>query len=797
METFGRGALQARLAGALVELERAEGRGERFSKLDALVGELLVRSLQGERILTMKQDELRVNSVTLNGLSTSQREFLNETYGLENQQSKGTWFIPERVNIDGGVANLSHYFSETPHFAHTMSSEESGRVLLKSSPDAIFLWAVLEPLFEELAYPFKLRGGLSGSLSNEEHAQAWREVDEFFKALGFPELEEMSVLRHGGGWHKLHDSTAQLEAKRRLLRTLAREADASVAANYRAHIVLPLIEQYYKKAKPDGRVKRKQALTKAFQPLLVGFFGGDWLALLDYLGEEPHSDEQIVTALPKPRLKVGGASRAAEIAAQQGISAEEVQKIAAALWQQSGGSSPVEERVGALRRFWQAFDDVHARQRPGMKPLWGLVEESVSLDLGDTDRRSPYQPGLYLELLRAELIKDIERLWGTVMLTKWPDRIVSEPFPHHLMVGTFGPALKFWQSCALTAWFLCEGPYSRTDMAGLAHHERWELARLKESGTPVDERLFDELIKAEAKLGPGEPIEDRTSSKDVGYGITLTMSVSSGTRHKGFEGLRDIITRHRRAWAEQHLERYLRARWETDIGGAARAFNLLLGERGGKAPTLKQFAKAATPATNQWFGGDVSALYSAIGEKSPAQPERRALMPENKADFLRLIMESLPSRQFEYYEGKMSNDYVQNYYRRALAELGLRYVQMEEALGRPPEMKEFGEKFLNRSKVIAADDSEAWRIYAEAVSHAKNSVRENALIKETQSKTVSDARMGPEGLTGSPNLSPRPIEPTDTTSRQTDMPAIHSETRQQSQQPEKKRSWLERFLDRR
>ena len=794
MESFGRRALRTESAAALIELERADGRSERFARLDSLVGDLMARSLRGERVLTMRQDALYMNSVTIEGLGREQREFLDETFALERQQSRGAWFLPERVNLGGGIANLPHYFKQTPRFAHAAASSEGGRVLLKNSPDAIFLWAVLEPLFEELARPFELRGRLSGTLTNEEHALAWGGVDGFFRELGFPELEEMSLLRHGGGWHKLKSAAEQVEAKHRLLAALAREADPSMGARYRARAILPLVGQYYKKAKADGRVKRKQALTKAVQPLLAGFFGGDWLALVGYLGEEPHPEEQIVTALPKTTLKVGGASRAAEIAEKQGIPAEEVLKIAAALWQQSGGTSPVEERAAVLRRYWHAFDEIHARQRPGMRPLWGLVEESASVDLREPDPDSPYQPKLYLELLPRELVEDVKRLWGTVMLTKWPDRIVSEPYPHFLMVETFGPALRFWQSCALTAWFICEGPYSRTDMAGLAHHERRELSELKEMNTPVDERLFEELIKAEKRLGPAEPITDKSSTKDVGYGITLTMSVSSGSRRKGFEGLRDVITRHRRAWAEQHLERYLRALWETEIGEAARAFNLLLGEKGGKAPTLKQFAKAATPATNHWFGGDVSALYGAIGEKSPAAPQRRALMPKDRERFVRLIMGPLPSLQYERYPGRMSDKETQDFARKELAELGLKYVQLEEALGRPPEMKELGEKFTYRSKVLAPDDEEAWRIYRRAVERAKVEITLPRADAAGTTKTSQPASP-PQPAAPSQKVAPETPAPPPPSPRKQEAPQRQQET-QQPEGPEKKRSWLDRLLGR-
>jgi hypothetical protein len=57
-----------------------------------------------------------------------------------------------------------------------------------------------------------------------------------------------------------------------------------------------------------------------------------------------------------------------------------------------------------------------------------------------------------------------------------------------------GPALSFWHECALTARFVCEGPFSRTDMAGLAQYHRLQLQALRQLDMPIDSRLFEELI---------------------------------------------------------------------------------------------------------------------------------------------------------------------------------------------------------------------------------------------------------------------------------------------------------------
>ena len=115
------------------------------------------------------------------------------------------------------------------------------------------------------------------------------------------------------------------------------------------------------------------------------------------------------------------------------------------------------------------FDAVHVHQAPGMKPLYGLVEltgSSMESDWVLQDGR--YSPRCYLDLLSPALLDDIERMWGSTMLARWPDRIVTEISPHAGLAGTFGRALRFWHEVALTTWYLAEGPYAVTDTAGLA-----------------------------------------------------------------------------------------------------------------------------------------------------------------------------------------------------------------------------------------------------------------------------------------------------------------------------------------
>ena len=147
-----------------------------------------------------------------------------------------------------------------------------------------------------------------------------------------------------------------------------------------------------------------------------------------------------------------------EAAARAGIAADEVQRILKSYWANSGGSSPVRRRVSVLARYWKVFDeDPRWWRAGGTRPLWGLVEEGGLIN-GDDVWRAPYQTGLFRELLPADLLGDVEELWESSVLAKWPDCVVSEQYPHAAMAEALGPCLAFWDGVAWRAWFICEGP---------------------------------------------------------------------------------------------------------------------------------------------------------------------------------------------------------------------------------------------------------------------------------------------------------------------------------------------------
>ena len=709
----------------LLALEGRAGAGACFADLDGLLADLVVRSLMGDRIVRV---ELRRPSdgLTFERITDEHRRLLADVYLLAHQRARGTWFIPEKATVKAGMMNFPATFAAQPRFASGLVDDGRARVALGESPDALFAWAVLEHFFEVLFTPFELRGRLAGIKSPHEQLAAWAAYDEMLASLGLALDQEVAIMRLGSGWGHLQ-ATEQLAVKQRVIAALASQATCELARRYRAYRLFPLIARYYEKA-TDGRALKKYVLNRSLEKTLSGFFGGDWLAFLAYLGEVPHPDEEIVVALPETKLLVGRPNTASTIATEKGLPAAEVERILASFWQTTSRqltsvASPVEERVAVLVRFWQVFDQLHAQQTTGMRSLWGLVEDSREIRVG-WEGPDWYHPSLYEQLLPADLNRDVERLWGSIMLPQWPDRIVTEIMPHSLMAETFGAALRFWHGCSLTAWFICEGPMSRTTIAGLGTYHQKELAVLQHLGCPIDPALFAELQEAEHNLGPATPLSEEIINKETARGISIVIRTSSGSRRSGFEGLRDIITRYRRAWSKRHLSAYLERRWMTELHDAARVYAEAIAQRS-KPPTAVQFARHAAMPINHWFGGDLEGFYVALGEKTPTRAHRVVVMPTARRAFAMAVFERLGGQPFKRRSTVVTSIAEQKQQLEQqertgklgwLAGQSLRYLQLQEASGHPPRLAEFGESsFAWRSSVLGSNLQAAWDQYTNVI----------------------------------------------------------------------------------
>jgi hypothetical protein len=347
-----------------------------------------------------------------------------------------------------------------------------------------------------------------------------------------------------------------------------------------------------------------------------------------------------------------------------------------------------------------------------MPNLWGLVEETPHI-IGYLPGPDPRR---YDQILPAHLVAEVQELWSGTILPRWPQTIVTEPYPHMAMADTLGPAVSFWHGVGLTTWFVCAGPYSRTPLDGLRGYYERTLIELAAIGTPVHPSLFDELEQAEELLGPPEGLishEHRLQMPDGSIAIRVS---GGGQRRAGFEILRDIVTRHRRGWSARYLDLYLQQRWTLELIEVARELQRRIATAG-KAPTFRQFAKFAATAAGHWFNGDLAGLYTAIGEQVPTAAARVRLLPADTHHFIDTVYTELGGRPYD--EQLRITDFpaADRYRQRSrLATASTRYVQLVEALGRPPGQAEFG---ANRFEWDWSDGLDhGWSVYQQAITAA-------------------------------------------------------------------------------
>jgi hypothetical protein len=730
-KSFGRVLCELSPAAAL-SIERESGAFAAFAAIDLLTNQLLRRSVHGEKVATIIRGESFDQFNLL--VCEADRQFLGQNFRLSEQQGRGAWFLPEQTSLHVGIVNLAHHFRRYSRFSGSVARDEVAKVDFRRSAEALYCWGILEPLMDLVYRPLTLRSA-SAIVGREKQIELWSEVETDYSSLNLHVRDALAVFKFGGGWSKLR-APEQIRAKEKLFQALAASLRDDTASLHRISTIQRLLNRYYARSKRGAAPKMRQVLTRPFQRTISAYFGGDWLSFVRYLGESPHAEERIARALPEPRLYVTAKESAAALAATHAMAPVEIEKILQAFWGGEHAESPVQRRVAALRLYWSHFDHVHARQASRDQPLWGFVPENQTLELNEANKAQSgptwYVPGSYRRLLPSDLLKQIDELWSGLFLPSRPDAIVTMPSPHAMMAETFGPALRFWHGAALTAWFVSEGPYSRTDVAGLAKYHRRDLSQLEALNCPINMSLFDELIAAEKKLGKPTPVTAPGSEHQSTAGaITLKISMTIGSRRDGFVRLRDILTAYRRDWAQRFLEAYLRALWEGEIRGTAREYNRLFEIRG-KIPTIKQCAKFAAATTNHWFGGDISALFTAFGEKSPVAPVRVRFLPRDVQGFMWRVFAALGGTSTSFSDLETldpvarSAQWNAHLSRKRLAEYSPRYVQLCEGSGQAPSLKEFGKTmFQQAAGVLATDLEEAWCKYSEIV---EKTLQETAIV---------------------------------------------------------------------
>lgn len=749
--TFGRRLLDAAPGDAL-DLEREAGRSEAFAPLDCLLDHVVRQSLGGTRVAELSKTRARGHQLAVPVLTESDLDWASLARSREAIQRNGFWSVPEKASVRVGPLASAWSLRERGRFGPQVSHDERARLAL-DSPTAILTWAALVPAVDLLYRPVYLRTVEAGEGDRETQIAEWAAVADALSALGLSGLPAFQAIRYGGGWSQLpveDRHQALLDYCDDLLHALPDDAGSRL----RLHLARPLVEKYYDRARQDGTALQKRVVIAALRPHLVAVWGGDWPAFVAYLGESVHAQEHVATALPAIDLAQAPAADLDAVASATGTTTDDVAAVAAAVFGADAlDAADGPDCVAVLRRFWDTFDVEHARQTfASPTSLWGLVDSG---SLGPApDNSGVYGHDLYRSRLPAPLVADVESLWGGHAWSRNPQRTVTEWSPHARMAQAFGPALAFWEGVALTAWFVCEGPYSRTDLPGLPEYHAREIAALADAGAPVDPAFLDAISKAERLLGPPQEVwrDEKTLPSESGL-FTITTRVGGGTRRDGFERVRDLITAARRAWADQHLDSYLHARRTLALEGAAGRYHVAVNARGGKPPTIKQTAKQAADAVNLWLGGDLAAFYRLIREKSPAPITDGRLVTRAPdlavADLYKRLVAAL----------NPNDDSDVSWTARRLLDPATTYVRWLEATGEAPGPDRVKDVVYHRDALGGTDD-EAWRTFVRAVEAsclAPNPVTPHPESIEPTSAVLGNARsQAPSTTPTPPPLRPAP-----------------------------------------
>lgn len=722
---FGRSIIGVTPAEALA-LETEACKHTRFVAMDNALATAIEKAFSGDPLVALsRRDQEWAVSLNVTGPELAG---IPDWFDLAAQEKRGGWYIPGEVSLKIGLVNLPALFNESPRFATGLALDQRARVATSRSPTGIYVWAVLEPLFETLMRPILLRGPELGQKTRQERLAAWAAIDSFCRSLDLQVAGELENLGFASGWSK-RTSAQQLSAKLDYLEALRRQVTGATGRRWRQLAIQTLSVAYYAKANHQSRTQR-EILTTGLQKVMVGWFLGDWLAYLDYLGEQPAPSEEIIKALPTPRLYVTIEGRAPAVAARTGIPEAEVQRILASFVGQGTLQSSVERRIAVLRRYWTAFGKLHDRQSPGRASLQGLVENGSS---------SVDPPG-YLMVLSGALLAEIDECWGGVCIPPYADRIVSATHPHKGMADTFGAALAFWHGVSVTAWVVCESLVPLENLSRLEERYSPQLAELGAAACPVPPGLFAELAAAQSRLATAEPLwEPANPVAEPNSPITLSMSMPRRGRREGFQSLRDIISQHRSRWTEICLEAYLRYRWESPLREFADQCNRAF-TTSGRAPSKGRLVTLGAPVSNHWFGGDLGMVASAVGLKGLSHPTRVKLIPDKRFGFVRRVFEQLggqsepPDYTWDQLEERRRNLELSR-----LAGDALRYLQYEECVGRPPTAKEFRAERYTWPEGI----EEGWAGYQAAVENART------VSGSSDPSSLESPGAGPTSVTGS------------------------------------------------
>lgn len=217
----GLGSVEERLA-----LEHEHGRRQPFGSVDRVLDQLIAGAMGGERVARLvapktKKESDRVE--LLPALNDETRAAVTEHFEVTNQERRGSWYVPTDEPLSLGLIHTVHWTRHNPRLALNLADSEMARPTFAGAPEAVAVW-VLEPLFEELFLPLKLRGPWLGARTPEQLAKSWKVIDPLYAALNI-DPGAVSAYRPGMGWSR-HTSEDVVRLRQALVESWA-QASAS------------------------------------------------------------------------------------------------------------------------------------------------------------------------------------------------------------------------------------------------------------------------------------------------------------------------------------------------------------------------------------------------------------------------------------------------------------------------------------------------------------------------------------------------------------------------------------------
>ncbi len=180
VESFGRRLVSTDSLDERLKLETSEKRREPFAVADTVLDSLVGEAMAGQQVAKIAAGKVELLIAT----SSEQQVALSEHFEVAKQEQRGSWYVPESEMLSLGLIHSAHWCGVAARLLVNMAEAERANPEFRGAPEAVAVW-VLEPLFEDLFMPFKLRGTkMLGKKDAAQQEAYWKKVEPLYAALG-------------------------------------------------------------------------------------------------------------------------------------------------------------------------------------------------------------------------------------------------------------------------------------------------------------------------------------------------------------------------------------------------------------------------------------------------------------------------------------------------------------------------------------------------------------------------------------------------------------------------------------